>query len=284
MIPRWAFIFSICLHIAIVLLVSYWGLWGRHREFEMPPPIVVELAEMSEITQTTRVSPVPVAPEEKEKPVPESASQKPPKVDAQQPPDMSNQPEPEDAVPLPPDPKEEKKPEEKKPVKKPPVPKPRPQPPKPEEKKEEKSDPFASVLRNLAGEENPQAPANEQPDVNSGETPAPGQMAPLGEKLTISEQDALRRQLESCWNVPIGARDAENLVIELRLFVNPDRTLRQASIVDQRRYNQDDFFRAAADSAMRAVRHPNCTPLALPPDKYKQWQSIVVTFNPKEMF
>lgn len=286
MISRRALIFSGCLHIALMLLVSYWGLWGRKRDFDIPPPIVVELAEVSEITQTNRVTPTPTPPKEEEKPVPDSASKKPPKVDTAAPPDTTSAAEPEDAVPLPPDPKEEKKPEEKKPVKKPPVPQRRPKPPapKPDAKKEEENKEFASVLRNLVGEENPQAPTNEQQDMNLNEKPAPGQMAPLGEKLTVSEADALRRQLESCWNVPIGAQDAENLVIEIRLVVNPDRTVRQASIVNQSRYNQDDFFRAAADSAIRAVRHPNCSPLALPEDKYNQWQNIVVTFNPKEMF
>jgi len=44
----------------------------------------------------------------------------------------------------------------------------------------------------------------------------------------------------------------------------------------------DDFFRTAAESAVRAVRL--CTPLKnLPTTKYDRWQEITLTFNPREM-
>jgi hypothetical protein len=54
-------------------------------------------------------------------------------------------------------------------------------------------------------------------------------------------------------------------------------------IVDQARLSSDPVFRAAAMSAERALRMPQCTPLALPPDKYDEWQSMTLTFNPKDM-
>ena len=54
--------------------------------------------------------------------------------------------------------------------------------------------------------------------------------------------------------------------------------------MDQGRYNRDSFFRAAADSARRAVFHPHCNPLALPLDKYDIWKTIIIRFNPREMF
>jgi hypothetical protein len=95
--------------------------------------------------------------------------------------------------------------------------------------------------------------------------------------------DALRNQLAGCWSVPAGAKYAENLVVEVRIFVNPDRTVREAQILDRSRYNRDTAFRAAAESAVRAVYHPMCNPLRLPPDKYEQWKTIVVQFDPRKM-
>jgi hypothetical protein len=38
-----------------------------------------------------------------------------------------------------------------------------------------------------------------------------------------------------------------------------------------------------AESALRALRNPRCSPLALPPEKYQQWQEMIFNFNPKDM-
>lgn len=111
-----------------------------------------------------------------------------------------------------------------------------------------------------------------------------GDKASLGESLTMSERDALRRQLEGCWNVPFGARDAESLRVEILLTVNPDRTLKEAKVVDKARYKSDTMFRAAADSALRAVRNPLCMPYDLPHDKAEVWKQVTVTFDPTQMF
>jgi hypothetical protein len=34
--------------------------------------------------------------------------------------------------------------------------------------------------------------------------------------------DLLREQLYHCWNIPAGARDAKDLVIEVKVQVGPD--------------------------------------------------------------
>ena len=39
----------------------------------------------------------------------------------------------------------------------------------------------------------------------------------LGEKLTISEKDAIRRQFYKCWIVPAGAKNLEDLVVSIKL-------------------------------------------------------------------
>ena len=58
---------------------------------------------------------------------------------------------------------------------------------------------------------------------------------------------------------------------------------RCAMIVDTGRYAADAFFRAAADSAKRAVLNPQCSPLHVPPDKYEAWHNLDLFFNPKDV-
>lgn len=104
-------------------------------------------------------------------------------------------------------------------------------------------------------------------------------------QLTLSEKDAIRAQIERCWIVPAGARDAESLVVEIRVFLNPDGSLlKPPEIVDGERMSEpgQEFFRAAAESARRAVQ--KCNPLRnLPIAKYQSWREIELTFNPREM-
>jgi outer membrane biosynthesis protein TonB len=145
---------------------------------------------------------------------------------------------------------------------------------------------FNSVLKNLLGDVNAKADAPEGNPVDAPadpDTKVEGTAPVTSDKLALSEMDALKYQLAKCWNVPTGAMNAADLIVDVRLEVNEDRTVKTAEIVDQTRYNNDDFFRAAADSARRAVFNPLCTPLALPPDKYATWKNILIRFNPKDM-
>jgi hypothetical protein len=102
--------------------------------------------------------------------------------------------------------------------------------------------------------------------------------------LSLSEKDAIKGQISKCWNVPAGAKDAQDLIIVLRAQYQKDGSLINVALADKSksRYASDSFFRAAADSAIRAVRM--CTPLHnLPPDKYETWRDMEMTFDPKEM-
>ena len=235
----------------------------------LTPPINVEIVQIDEITQTNKLAAPKKTPEKLEKPKPLEKKPTPPKVTAESPPDLT--------VPKPP-------PVEKvveKPVKKPkPIPK-KPKP-KPESPKKQEND-FASLLKNLTPdlEDNKPAPDEMQPDDQGGVLDS--QIARLSDRLTVSELDAFKRQIEPCWNVPSGAKYAEDLAVEIRVLMNQDMTINSASILDRRRYNRDSHFRAAADSAMRALRNPRCAPLKLPPDKYDQWKTIVIRFDPRDM-
>ncbi len=102
-----------------------------------------------------------------------------------------------------------------------------------------------------------------------------------GTTLTQSEMDALRGQIQSCWNVPSGVTDADQLRVSIRF--NLDRNGRvegRPAVIDS------SGNRAADDSAMRAIMICNnrFDGFNLPQDKYEAWQQVVVNFDPSEMF
>ena len=102
------------------------------------------------------------------------------------------------------------------------------------------------------------------------------------EQLSASQIANVRRQLQDCWRVPAGAKNAANLVVEIAVQLNRDGSVRNARIATTDRMN-DSFYRAAAESALRAVQI--CSPLeGLPVDKYQTWQRMRLTFDPEEMF
>lgn len=271
---------SLLLHITIIVIATL-GLPFIKKD--LPPivmtPISIEMVDIAEKTQ----SPEPLQakktpPAQNLAEAPPDLSQKmaelePPKPDPT--PKIEEKPEP---VPAPP--KEEPKKEEKKKEE------PKKEEPKKEVTKKEDQpapDPFASLLKNLTPDETEESP-KQIPDQTAEDSKTDTPPAPnLGQQLTISEKDALLAQLAQCWNVLSGGKNAETLVIEVELKLNPDRTINSTRIVDNARYNRDSAFRAAADSAVRALRNPKCIPLNLPPDKYNEWKNTTITFDPRQM-
>ncbi len=281
---RFSFILSIGLHIFIIVLLSRGFDFSSQERLDVPPPINVEIVDIAEKNQTTKIAPPKAPKKPKEKQTQEKAKKKePPKKVAKA---NASAPKPkveENLVPLPE--KMAEKLVKPKPPKKAPTKKPEPDLKRPDlteakmVKEIENDEPFQSVLKNLIADE-PFKKEEEEQEEKQEVT----QVASLADRMTITEMDALRRQLEGCWNVPIGARDADNLIVDVRLVMNEDKTVRLAEVVDKSRYNSDPFFRAAADSALRAVKSDDCNPLILPDDKYSQWQVILFRFNPQDMF
>ena len=237
------------------------------------------------------------APKPQPKPEPPKPAPVPPPAAAVSQP--AEEPAPLEAKPPPPTPPKPTEPKpEAKPVEKLEVPKPKEKPepprqlakvePKPEEKKseEKKYDPkqFDALLKNLAPVH--AAMTTDAPPENPRPTAARASSqpkAPLSSQLTASELDMVRHQIARCWNVPAGARDAKDLVVEIKVIVDPDGTVRQATIVDQGRLGSDPSYRAAAESARRAFFNPQCRPLHLPAEKYAIWKDLVVDFSPKDI-
>ncbi len=124
------------------------------------------------------------------------------------------------------------------------------------------------------------APRPVQPQQQAKASSQP--VAPLGAQLTTSEIDLVRQQIEQCWNPPAGAKEAHDLVVEISAEVGPDGRVLTAQITSTARMG-DPLYRSAAESAKRAVLNPQCSPLKLPPEKYEQWKTLDLTFNPKDL-
>ena len=93
----------------------------------------------------------------------------------------------------------------------------------PEEKPKEKpveetqQQDFTKLLKNLQ-DSTPEVTEN-LPESKTADAPAPSPVAAFSNTLTMSELDALRRQLAGCWSLQAGARYAEDLIVEVRLIV-----------------------------------------------------------------
>ncbi|MDX2072942.1 MAG: hypothetical protein SFX19_01100 [Alphaproteobacteria bacterium] len=263
--------YSAALHLLILFFVIF-GL-PSFLEPEIPPQPMVIAVDILPISEMTNVknSDLPLAKEEK--PV-EKQEEKVPT-----PPVKSEAPPP----PPPPPPKKEEKPEPKKEEKK-------PEPKKEEKPKKAKEEDLEAVLKALredAKKDQAKAEVKEKKAKEEAGTKVKAKDAPYdpGLPLSISEMDAIRSQIAKCWSVPAGAKDAHELRVTVRVQLQQDGTVMLVELADDsvgRYASGDSFFRAAADSALRAVRQ--CSPLKnLPPEKYQTWKDIIMTFDPKEM-
>lgn len=258
------------------------------RELEPPPIIPIEVINIADITKASdlKVKPKDDTPEKKEtkkekpKPTPPPKKEKKPEPTKEKPPEAK--PEPEAPTPTltmddllkPLEKKKEKQKEEKKKEK----PKEKPKEKSKKEKKKEKKKPkndFNALLTNLE-ETASSSPGKTQPEQDDQST-ADHAARHQGE-LSITELDLVRRQLAACWNVAAGARDAKDLYVDVKVEMNPDATVRTAKIIGS---SGGIYARAAEGSALRAVHNPNCSPLKLPLDRYEQWKTITIRFDPK---
>jgi hypothetical protein len=296
---RDALVYSVLSH-AVIMMIGYFGLPYIQREAVLTDtPIMVEIVNVSELTNAPPPKPEKNPPSKAEKKPPQPPK-KPSQAAAPPPPPPAKDPE---VAALPAEPKPQAKPKPKPEAK--PKPKPEAKPkPKPIRKlakakprrKPKPPDAFTSVLRTVEKLKNrPPPKENKKKDKKPEKKETfKQQMAqalmsrtarhdPL-RSLAISEIDLVRQQIRECWSLPAGAKEAENLSIEIKMAMNPDGTVRQARILDQNRLQSDPFFRAAAESALRAVLNPHCNPLKLPPGKYQQWQNMILIFDPRDMF
>ena len=99
--------------------------------------------------------------------------------------------------------------------------------------------------------------------------------------LTQAERNALIANLTPCWSPPIGAPEAESLIVNLQITLDVSAEVLSIRVLDDR--PTDRYFQTAVASARRALRNPRCQPLTLPKEKYELWKTTIIRFDPQEM-
>jgi hypothetical protein len=296
-------IVSITLHIFVALVLTF-GMKNPFNRTIKDQPMVIDFVRVAEKSAAPKLSPT----NKKEQPLQEMKEDETPKKP------IKDQPE-ESQVEKKPEPKQEEKPKED--TKKETVPilkdkkkdetkkdKPKEKPKKPElPKKEEKkktvkaADKVQVNLKKKAqtkkgDRKDPKDKKDAKSDLNdllkevsdsdAGEQGSPAES--LGAVVTATEIDAIRQKIRKCWIVPAGVQGIKDLVVDIKMQIAQDGTVTKAEVVDTARYNRDEAYQMAAESARHAVLDPACNPLPLPPEKHAQWKDLELSFNPKDMF
>jgi outer membrane biosynthesis protein TonB len=254
---------------------------------EAMPVDLVSISEFTELRAGSKTA--KPAPEQKQKA--EKVAESKPVTESEKKPVEKPEPKKEAAAPPPPppepkptEPKAEQKPEPKAEEVRVPEPPKKPAPPKPAEQVKPQNQQAKQRDFNpdrIAALLDKREPTRQRA---TGETPSP--VATLGvttgtaARLSQSEIDALRAQIQACWNPPVGAENAQELIVRLRIQFRPDGTLSAEPELMNR--GTSSYFRVATESAMRAVRR--CQPYTMPSAKYDIWKDVEVTFDPRDMF
>jgi outer membrane biosynthesis protein TonB len=265
-------------------VVLGWGLIAfAPAAFDTPPTesMPVDLVPITDITQLQAGN--------KDAPKKEQAKQTgEKKEEAKRAPEAEQkpkQPEVKQAAAPPPEAKPEPKPEPKKEEAKPepkkeaatPLPPKREPPPKPQPAKAKPRDFNPDKIAALLDKRQPNERRSSEQAADTGAFGASTGRAPT---LTMSEMDALRAQLQACWNPPVGAADAQDLRVDVRIKYRQDGTLAAEPVVLNR--GNSPYFQVASEAALRAVRR--CQPITMPAAKYEIWRDVEVGFDPKDMF
>jgi outer membrane biosynthesis protein TonB len=302
--------------VALHVLVLGWGLVSfSARSLEAPPPEsmpvdIISADQLSKITAGSKTGekdkPKPLVEKiadakpvddaigkitEKKEIVTDSAPEPPPKP-VEKP--VEKKPEPPKPV-AESKPKDEPKPIEKKPeppkvdpiaealkseATKKPVPKPEakaapPQPPKPKQERTFDQSKIAALL----DKRDPTRQAATGSALNS--SASLGASSGTAATLSQSELDALRARLTKLWNVQAGTERPEELIVDIRIRLTPDRRL--AAPPEVVSHGSSPRYQAAADAAMRAVLQGQPYDM-LQTATYEQWKDMIVTFDPRQMF
>ncbi|MCA8881080.1 MAG: hypothetical protein KDA73_14235, partial [Rhodobacteraceae bacterium] len=112
--------------------------------------------------------------------------------------------------------------------------------------------------------------------------PGPAEPVPQssGPPLTQGEQDGLRVAVSRCWNLAALSTEAAQVSVVVGMEMSLDGVPSNLRMISYRGGN-DAAAQQAFETARRAVLR--CQPYALPAEKYDQWRSIEMTFNPDEM-
>ena len=310
---RRGWVFSGILHGGVIAaaLLGLPSLFQADAEF-VEETIFVSMVSEEDLVGVDRSEPEPVS-----QPVVEAALEPEPVIEAEPVPESIEVKTPEPPPPSEPEPIEVRAPEpppppEREPIEvkapePPPLPKTKPEleplvaPPapqtavlKPRAKPAPEQFSFDSLLKSVVEEAQEKKPQPE-PEFNTllanvADTPPPKPKTETRDrpqptstmKLAMSHQIAalIKTTVEANWSVPVGVRDAGDLVVTIRIRLGRDGAVQSAEILDED-YAQDPNFRAMAESARRAVQKASpIKPLRRFNDDYNEWRDVTMTFVP----
>ncbi len=267
------------LHAAVLLwaLVSFSGKAFEVTPAESLPVDLVSEKDFSEMTKGVKKAPKidmpkPLVekkddPKPVEDPTPKLTEKKEIKATAEKTPEPQPLPKPDPIA------EKLKKQDEHKEAKE----QPQPLPPKKPVHQQPKFD--ADKIAALLDKRDPQRTAATGAEPNL--TPALGTASGSAARLSQSEIDALRQRLMSLWNPPVGAQDADQFQVTIRIRFKRDGTLELGPQVLTS--GSGARFNAIRDSAVRAVLIGQPFTM-LRPEHYDIWKEMDFTFDTKEMF
>ena len=136
---------------------------------------------------------------------------------------------------------------------------------------QERSDLVKSILQNLDNASSKSS--NFSSDINKAHEEA--------SPLTSLEIGLLQSHISNYWIPPTGAAGESEFKVDIVVELSKDGFVADAQIRDKQRYRSDVTFRAAANSARRAVLASQ--PLPLPAEKYQFWKEFIFVFDPKSI-
>jgi protein TonB len=104
-----------------------------------------------------------------------------------------------------------------------------------------------------------------------------------GRGATLDQLAAISAKLGRLWNPNCGVEGSANIVVKVRLTLDPNGRLLRAVLVDEQRINGsgDSVLRAAATRALTAVAR--AAPYdELPSEDFANWRSFVVAFDARQ--
>ncbi len=273
---------SAVLHV-FVIAVAYFGLplLFDPPKIETSRPMAVDIVVLEEKPQKAEPKPVPPPEPEPIKPPPPSpplTAPIPAPIPAP-PPLMNPAPAPKPTPPLPrtkPKPKKVEKPKRKKlkrVVRVAPKPKRKPQPP----------DEFRKLLKDLTKRKKPPPKSVKKLPQIIRSQPVAVQSIHVRRQAENKLSKKVGQQIVPCWNIPGGAKNAQQMKISIHIRLKRDGSLLGSPrVVDRVRFQSDQSFRVVAESAVRALLNPQCSPLRLPYSAYDIWKDITFNFDPSE--
>ena len=295
---RRAFLMSLALHgvILTLMLVNF----NFNREYSKPPSVIlhvdlnkVQISNKTNLPQKAvkkkkapvqkkKEEPKKETPKKKEVAVQPKPKTKPkPKVETPKP-QPKPQPKPttpvKDAVPV------QKKADPKKEIVKEKAEKTVPTPEK--ETKEYDLKSLLSSVEKVRKQPVKQEVKSVQNDL-SADTGNTGLEGRLDQVLSISEKDFISSKLRECWNIDGGAQNLDEIVVEIKAFINKDGSVRDVKILNKQNY---PAFSSVSESAKRAVyicagkgtESPFYILSQKYADHYGDWKEIYLRFSPLE--